>query len=159
MGLLRIFHRTTVSVIIIRPDQRRRSDALCGTCQCTWRLGENDAPRTSTSPFHVRILLLIACLTDSLEALRVSSLHVEIRSDGPGSSRLIKMAKGSGLHPHRLMIKKPFTVYGQHWVYSEWTDYPPTSAYIYFLEHNTVHDRRSTYNMIIIQPTSLRLTP
>jgi hypothetical protein len=48
------------------------------------RLGENDAPRTSTSPFRVRILLLITCLTDSLEALRVSSLHVEIRSDGHG---------------------------------------------------------------------------
>jgi hypothetical protein len=121
--------------------------------------GENDAPRTSTSPFRVRILLLIACLTDSLEALRVSSPHVEIRSDSPGSSRLIKMANGYGVHAHRLMIKKPFTAQGQHWVSTEWTNYAPTSAYICLLEHNTVHDRRSTYNMIIIQPTSLRLTP
>jgi hypothetical protein len=161
MDLLRIFHRTTVSVIIIGPDQRRRSDALCGTCQCTRRLGENDAPRTSTSPFHVRILLLIACLTDSLEALRVSSLHVEIRSDSPCSSRSIKMAKGSGLHAHSLMIKN------HSWSRANFgsllrMDYALTSAYICLLEHNTVvtvRGRRSTYNIIIIQPTSLRLTP
>ena len=37
------------------------------------------------SPFHMRVLLLIVYLADSLEALTVSSLHAEILLDGPCS--------------------------------------------------------------------------
>jgi len=71
------------------------------------RLGENDAPRTSISSFHARSLLLVACLTDSLEGdLRVSSLHVEIPSDGPCPFRSAsEKASCSALHAHRFMIK------------------------------------------------------
>jgi hypothetical protein len=111
MDLLRIFHRTTV--FGHHHWAREEDQMLCAepASAAGGRLGENGAPRTSASPFYVGIPSLLACLADSLEALRVSPLHVEIRSDGPCSSRSTsKMAKGSGLHTHTLMIKKQFRV-------------------------------------------------